>query len=46
MPSVNTTFGIICCAITGVALTSPPSQAHTLTIENTSFAKTVAIGEQ
>jgi len=46
MPSVNKTFGIICCAILGVALTSLPSQAYAFTIENTSFAKTVTIGEQ
>jgi len=46
MLSVNATFRIVCCTILVAALTSLPSRAHALTIENATFAKSITIGEK
>ena len=46
MPSLNAIFRIVCCTVILAALTSLPSPAHALTIENTTFADSITIGEK
>jgi len=46
MPSLNATFRILCCTVILAALTSMPSPARALTIENTTFAASITIGEK
>jgi hypothetical protein len=42
---VNATFRIVCGTFPVAALTSLPSRAHALTIENATFAKSITIGQ-
>ena len=46
MSSLNATCRIVCCTVLVAALSSLPSRAHALTIENATFARSITIGEQ
>ena len=46
MPSLNPIFRIVCCTVLVAALTSLPSRAQALTIENTTFTDSITIGEK
>jgi hypothetical protein len=46
MPSLNATFRIVCSTVLVAALTSLPSRAYALTVENATFAKSITIGDQ
>jgi hypothetical protein len=46
MPSINPMFRFVCCTVLVAALTSLPSPAWALTIENTALTDSVTIGEE
>lgn len=46
MPSLNATFRILCCTVILAALTSVPSPARAVTIENVTFGDSITIGEK
>ena len=46
MPSLNAILRIVCCTVLVTALTSLPIRAQALTIENVTFADSIAIGEK
>lgn len=46
MPIPNLIFRIVCFTLLLAALTSLPPRAHALTVENTTFAASITIGEK
>ena len=46
MPIPNPIFRIVCCTLLLAALTSLPPRAHALTVEDTTFAASITIGEK
>jgi hypothetical protein len=46
MPCLNPIVRIVCCTVLLAALISLPSRAHSLTIENVTFADSITIGEK
>lgn len=46
MPTLNPIFRIVCCTLILSVLTSRPFCAHALTVEDTTFAASITIGEK